>query len=549
MLFRAALALILALVTGPLARAEILPTLPLRELTIRADAIVLAEPLDSRRPGRFRVNQLLKGAAPAPGAELDLDGLERYIRPQEQIEWAGVDAALLFLRLADDGRLEVVETGVRLHTRDRKVWWPVQPVNPGGYRMVPETGVDWDVVLVSVRSDAGEVVRLRRACEVPDATRRDPWLLDWVERHRNQFTDGRDSGGAWFAPALGTFNPEDADTADLQTPGWGELQLLPFARVLQGRVPADCWRAVNLYADVFAGATPPGAAAAFTGPEGRAWLLAAARDRHELDGRRARALRLLADPAIAAEPPDLTERSALVEKLLPLLRDAHAKCRGLAARAIRQAAGRDPDLVERALPSVRSAYKAEEPGPARNDLAEVLYDLAGPERWAKLAGRPNAILSLLVDATIRDDKLYFWVTVKSEPPVTVTAPPTLYLQRLDAKGAIAETKKVRVTLVATPKGTVWNGSPLHVEVSQTELRPGTWRYKVSGVAGTDKRPWESEPRTLRVAISGPARARPQRSVWGGLLQAVTGMPDLTDEVVIAPENKSKRTVELDGEAF
>jgi hypothetical protein len=547
--FRAAFALTLALLAGRVARAEILPTLPLRELTIRADVIVVAEPLDTARAGRFRVTRLLKGAAPRPGAEMGVEGLDRYVRSREQLEWAGVDAVLLFLRSTEDGRLDALESGIRLHTRDRKVWWPVQPVNPGGYRMTVEAATDWDQVLARVQADASDVTHLRRACDWPFAARRDRFLLEWVERHRNQFTDGRDVSWLRYSPAVSNLGSEEVDVSDLQASGWGELQLLPFARVLRGRVPADCWQAVNLFAELNQGATPPGANAAFADRPGRAWLLAVASDLRQLEGHRARALRVLADAtANGTEPPDMHERTDLLDQLLPLLVDADPKCRGLAARAARQAAAHQPELTERAVSVLSSAYKAEQPGPARNAMAESLYELAGPGRWAKVAGRPNGNLSFLQDAGIREDKLYFWVTLKTDPAAMVTVAPTLIWQRLDSKGAVAETKKVRVTLPSSPGNNGWNGGPMHVELIHTDLRTGNWRFRVTGVAGPDKRPWESEPRTLRVAVSGSSRPRAQRSVWSGILQAVTGNPDPLDEPV-APESKAKRTVELDGEAF
>jgi len=52
---RPAFALIFVLLIGAVSRAEVLPTLSLRELTIRADVVVLAVPINGPRPGLFRV--------------------------------------------------------------------------------------------------------------------------------------------------------------------------------------------------------------------------------------------------------------------------------------------------------------------------------------------------------------------------------------------------------------------------------------------------------------------------------------------------------------
>ena len=74
---------------------------------------------------------------------------------------------------------------------------------------------------------------------------------------------------------------------------------------------ADCLRAVDQYAELNHGAIPPGAAAAFASREGRARLLAEARDTRQMDGHRARALRLLADRAVTeSDRPDGRERRA-----------------------------------------------------------------------------------------------------------------------------------------------------------------------------------------------------------------------------------------------
>jgi hypothetical protein len=549
MLRRSVFALTCVLLASTAVPAEILPTLPLRELTIRADIVVLASPTDQIRPGRFRVHEVLKGSRPLAGVEIEAEGVVFLVSMREQLNWNQVDEAILFLRARSDNRLEIIESGARLHTRDGTVWWPLQPHDPGGYKVLPEAGLRWGTALSRVRADAAEATRLQLAAALADVSRRDRSLLDWVERHRHEFANGRDPVWMRFSPTIRSLGTDDVDLTDLNSTGWGDLQLLPFTRVLQGRVPADCWRAVKLYAALDQGATPPGAAAAFASPEGRAFLLAVARDDQQLDGHRARALRLLGDSSIV-ESVQLhqRERSELLDGLLPLLSDNNPGRRGLAARSVLRAAAHDSAATERAAIALRRAYKAEQPGPARNAFSEALYDLTGPQSWASHAGRPDGSLALLRDLGIHEDKLFFWLTLKSEPESVVREAPILLVERVSAKGAVAETKRIPVTLPASARSTMrWRGGLLYLEFSHADLRPGTWRLRVTGVSGPGKVPWESEPRTVDVIMKNVAPVQPEPSVFGSVLRTLTGSPPPPPRRVVMPDNHERRIVVLDGD--
>ena len=54
-----------------------LPRLSLRELTYRADTVVLGVPVDRASSGRFKVTQVLRGAAVKAGATVELAADER----------------------------------------------------------------------------------------------------------------------------------------------------------------------------------------------------------------------------------------------------------------------------------------------------------------------------------------------------------------------------------------------------------------------------------------------------------------------------------------
>jgi hypothetical protein len=154
-------------------------------------------------------------------------------------------------------------------------------------------------------------------------------------------------------------------------------------------------------------------------------------------------------------------------------------------------------------------------------------------------------LALVRDFGIRNDKLYFWVTLKTVPDSVVKELPLLILERLDAKGNASETRKLPLPATVPAGAEGWTGGPRHVELNHVDLKPGTWRLRIEGIAGPDKRSWVSEPRTFRVEMSG-STARPSRSVWSGLLRAVTGAPDPID-ASMPPDPKVTRKVILDDE--
>jgi hypothetical protein len=547
---RTACALTFLLLAATRAPAEVLPTLPLRELTIRADVVVIAAPLDATTPGRFRVRELLKGASPRPGAEFEVAGIDACVRPRDQPDWHRVDAALLFLRETAGGRLELVESGVRLYTRERAVWWPVQLQNPGAYRMLAERGVSWDATVLRVRADAVEAARVRSACATADVTRRDRSLFEWVDQHRDEFVGDRDLAWMQVTRSVRNLGEEGAsDVRDLDALGWGELQLTPFTRILQGGEPSDCLRAVHLFAELNQGTMLPDAAAALGTREGRALLLATARDGRQLDGNRARALRLLGDPKVAEKNrPDEGERNELLAGLLTLFKDPDPTCRGLAARAILCLAGSGNASSERVMDVLARAYKQEPPGPGRNFMAESLWRFAGPQRWVALTGRPNASLALMRDVGVRDEKLFFWVTLATDPPLAVKEPPELVVEWLDAKGAAKETKRVPLPFVVPPGPDGWRGGPRHVELTHVDLKPGTIRMTVTGVAGPDKLPWTTEPRTLRVEVPGSSRPQGDGSVLGGFLRSISRAPVMPVLETPRPD-KAKRRVILDGDSF
>jgi hypothetical protein len=530
------------------ARADGPPALTLRELTVRAGAVVVAEPAGV--PGRFRVTEALQGAAPRPGEVVEVADLGQYLRPREEPDPARVDAALLFLSGAagEAGLVRggLVPSGAWLHTRDERVWVPVRPREGGGYRMGAGRGVTWTALLLQARADAAAVNRVLAARELP-GPRRTAALLDWVERHRSEF-----AGSERIPQAKGIPAPAEGPAeADLRGRGWGELERQPLVWALQGGTPAEAWRALQVYAELNEGACAPEAVGAFASRAGRRLLVDVARDGGQLQGARARALKLLAAPGVyaaAGGPLSEAEHTELLDGLLPLLADKSSPLRGLAALAVGQVCsspGRGNPPPERALAALAKAYKAEPPGPARNALAATAYDLGGAERWRGLSGQPHGLFALLADLGQRDGKVYFWLAYRSDG-LKVFECPSLVLERVDEGGKPQQTKSVPLPATAAPAWAQgWApGGLLHAELSVADLKPGTWRLRVTGKAGPDKVPWSSEPRTFQIVVPGAPPPERERSVWAQLFMKSRPEPPRPWP---QPENPALRRIVLDGE--
>ena len=332
------------------------------------------------------------------------------------------------------------------------------------------------------RADATEATQ-NASCQRAGRHRasRDCLILAWIERHRYEFSSSRESAWSRYSPAVRNLGPEEPEGTELDAIGWGEFQTLPFTRIFQARIPADCLRVVNLYAELNQGATLPGTAVAFASREGRASLLAVSRDTTQLDGNRARALRLLADRATyESKPPDSRERGELCDGLLSELQDSAPTRRGLAAVAVTRVAALTSPPDDRATKALTAAYKAERPGPARDAIAEALFDLVGPQKMATLAGRRDKSLALLRDLGLNGDKLFFWLALRAEPAAGVTETPTLFLDRMDAKGSVVETKKASLKLPRSSKSDGRNGFPL---ISKSHSHTGSGSRGVRGGFG------------------------------------------------------------------
>jgi hypothetical protein len=491
------------------AAAEELPVFPLRDLIIRADAVVLATPLNPTEPGAYRIQEVfLAGKALGRGDTVTLPDTSphnlRLMRqgppPARKPRPRPVAQALLFLKgvTGSEGawKANLVLSGVRLWTRDGEVCAPEQLSNPGDYLMVSRESLNWGVLVRQVRREADEVERVRSLRGLLPAPRRNRALFRWIDRHRHEF--GRPVEG-----------PEGGEGAQ----GWGPLEVEVFRLILDGGVVEDSWRAVRLHAELYQGHLPPLEGSVFGNPAGRELLLRVAIDGGALMGDRLRALELLRREAIlAGGEPSAEAQKEMLGGLLPLLKDEEKDLRIGAARVLEQLAsagaeGVREQLRKEALPALETAYRRAGYREARSELAGVIYAVGGAEHWAKLTGNPQGVFVRLRDLGRRNDKVFFWLSMDGPADRKVHERPTLVLKRVRF-GLVVERKMLPLPAVNPPGSWEegWSGTPyLLVEFSTKGFTEGTWRVSVEGTAGKDKAPWKSEP--WEVAVTKPKNPR------------------------------------------
>jgi hypothetical protein len=500
------------------ARAQPMQTWPMRGLVAGADTVVLAAPADPPAPTHFRALRVLLGADLKDGDTFDIDDLSSYeltvpaAPGAPERKPAKVSQVLLFFGPKRAGaaapRPPLLPSGVRVEAGDGRVYFPEQRQNAGRYLLTPyRAGVVWDDLVRAAADQAREVTHLRFLKTMDDPRRRNAALLDWVGRHRREFGGG---------PSL--------EGGEEPTAGWGGLEWEVFDWVFRSRIPADCWAAMELYAELNEGQIPGWHTPAFCNRAGRDLLLGVAADPAALTGRRVRALEALSrimtlwpgdfggEPPV--EPLDAAGQTALIDREVPLLKDASAAVRAAAAAALLElSAPHGDDLKpfhsQRALPALTEAYNKEAPGDVRDALAEAVCGVGGAKAWRDLTGNGHGVVTALKDPGCRQGAdVFCWLTVRRADDAIHEAP-TLLLERLDDKGKVAEKKEVQPALsMSVPQPDGWTtGQAPYFTFAMTDFTPGVWRLTAKGTAGRDKAPWASEPRLLRLAPP-PATGQP-----------------------------------------
>ena len=487
--------------------AKPLPTLSVRELTLHAETVLLAEPIENpSAPTRFKVLEVLRGNGLKPGDMVVIDPGPHNLQdagptllPLDKRKPPTVEQALLFLGpnrgTRAQPRFEPVASGLRFWTRDRSLLVPVQIVDPGPYFMEERRDVDWAELVRQARADASTVADLLARKKLRPVGRRNRALLEWIEGHRHEF-------GA----------PTKAEHPEKTAQGWDHLETDVFQWVLDTCEPADCWSAVKLHAELNGGAIPALREPVFGTRDGRALLLRVAAGDDALEGDRLRALALLSHPFTLWAGPlqrlprvqflDAKEQTDLIDRLTPLLASKSAPLRAAAARTLRCAS--HPEVIadehpksQRALPALVKAFRLEYPGEPRDEIAEAICVLDA-KRWRELSGNPPGMVVLLRDLERRDKQVHFWLNLRPCGQV-IYEQPTLVLERINQSQAAMETKQMPLPVANLPRpwSEGWDGrSILLVEFSVQDFKDGSWRVSVRGTAGKDKSKWASEPKTF-----------------------------------------------------
>lgn len=514
--------LTLLLLGGPVVAAPF-TALSVRELVYQADVVVAAVPADRMQPGRCKVVQQFKGNGDLTGQEIVVEGLEPFFPVEGALAWRQVRQVCLFL--AVDGRaFRLVPTGVRCKAQDDLLWRPLSSGQPAAFHLAAQVPSAWDSLLRRLETEVPAVKRLQFLRDLPPGSRRNQALLDWIEGQRLQFeTTGSSSGSMKSGPPPAELPGEVQDRRER---GWGDLEELPFLWLLESGSLPECWRAIQLHAEIHSGECLGLDRPLFCSPAGRAFLLRLALDEGQLEGQRRRALRLLASPAtlrgkskrtptLSAVPLAGREQGEVLEQLKPLLQARAPLLRAESASAVlevsRPLTGMEP-FERRLLPALVQAYKAEKPGRARDALAEAVRLVGGEQHWQELIGQKHGLAGYVQDLHARGDLLFFWLLLRSRD-LRVHEVPTLVLERLDKDGKVVEKKThpLPVTQLSPGLWTMgWDGSlPLYVQQPVTALELGTWRLGVEGTAGKERMRWLSEPRLFQVvSIEKPGELRP-----------------------------------------
>ncbi len=471
---------------------------PARELLLEAGCTVLVEPVNAREPAQVRVVEVFRGTAIRPGDLLNAMPLATALAQEDAPRWSALRQAILFGEPADKvgEPFRLLPTGVRLTTRADRSWAALSQAD--GFRLVPHPDLDWDALVLQLRRDARDIVAVEQIREQPPSSRRSRALLDWMRRHPP----------ARLAPVL--LNPVKGriPVNDVGETGWGDLQTAPLRWILQTGLVEDSWDALAEYARQHNGALVGRDCYPFATPEGRALLLARARDEASLEGDNLRALKMLGWPetypsapvrtATFARPLGEAEQRPLIEGILGFLDRPDPRWKQgavQAAAALLAAREATPEELRKdVVRALETAYKTVKPGTTRNVLAESLFRLA-PQ------GRPP--LALLLDLDRREATLHFWLAVHPEGGV-VAEVPTLRLEEVAADGKTAEILKEPLSCPSAPDWKLgWDTRrPLYAELPLRRLRTGaTYRLTVTGIVGPEKKPFTSEPRTFQA--TGP----------------------------------------------
>lgn len=486
-----------------------------RDWAIRTDACVLAVPDErSITPRCFKVVHVLRGEGIKPGDSIRFEGalefkisiFDEYVssgckpRLVNHEEVGEVEKALIFLGPNHGTRAQPrflrSESIICFGLQQRRVLIPPS-LDCGYYVLESEPYAHWNDLVDQARLQSAEVNDLYARKNIRQIERRNWALLDWVERHRNDFD--RYASGSWRD----------------RPKGWGHLEGAIFQWVMESDDPPTSWSAIKLYAELNHGELPALLGPTFGFPKGRSLLLKIATASNVLEGHRVRALKLLSHPqtlwATSSKEHPLAnslqaeEQKDLIDQLTPLLTAQTAPLRGAAALALRcicypEEEKRKTMRTKPALPTLVKAYRSETPGDARNELAKAVCFIGGPEHWQKLTGNPSTLLITLDQITQSQTYVQLFLNFWWRGSITCEST-TLLAERLEGGNRVVETKRFPFRMTHD-KLSRWSEeqSRMSMYLPEKNLRPGTWRLRVCGTVGKgkDKQSWMGEPSVFDV---------------------------------------------------
>ena len=517
------------------AQAEILPTYTLRELVIQAGDIILAEPADpsvlTGEDVKFVVREVVRSERLKAGDAIAIKDMSYYRfgnlfgrrgdHAKDEETAPRCKQALLFLdeprptrdEPRDPSRFDLTISGVRYLTEQGKVMLPVQQLNPGPYFFAEQKGLEWKSLLDQIKLDVVAIADVRRLKEIKDPAERNDAILDWIEKHKDEF------GGSYFNGARDTYT------------GWGSLEHDVFVWILDSCRLDDAMRAIKAWRaiDKKGFGWPTGEVPTFASTEGRKLLLRIAADKKESLVDRQSALYRLSDslwPKRYLDQPlglscvTPTELASLIDDVLLLTKDEDAQLRRFAVYVLKNAV-RLPVEVRQQRPAnaavrddviaaIVDVYHTDLPEYSRKEVAETLIQLGGQDVWEKVSGNPGKILVTLQNCEFRrrqnGEELsfsiyqHFYQTIKD---LYSFAQPTLTLERLSDEDPPRVVEKKTIELSGlSGKGAPFQG-PQYVRVPSADLAEGTWRLTLAGKAGDrGQYSWRSEPALLVLKREG-----------------------------------------------
>jgi hypothetical protein len=479
--------------------SRILATLSIRILTVEADVIVEGDPVVSASgifPLRYRVGSVLKGPVSLLGQELILKDDDHLYNMSRQ-SWMRdnqplprITTALLFLRNPPDGRegYALVASGIRALADDGTVLVPSQAINPGPYHLSPTKDQNLVAMIAQVQQDLPVVEHLRSLKDIPDRTKRNQAIFGWIEDHKKDFEGGY----------LGT----DAK-------GWGPLDHDLFSWILESCIPEDCWRAIELEADLRTWSSV-GWHPSFCSTRGRELLLTKIFDAKASDSVCLRALGHLGSLACWYANPNQypgtcnitqEEQKTIIRYIIPLLKHKDSAWRKAAVMCLQSVswpcdARYQQMLTKQAVPDLSDLYRTERNAEVRDEIIETLRRLEDDAFWQNLTGNPHGMVVYARFNSIYKGVVEFHPILKFGH-ANFTEPPVFRFEKLAEDGTRAKSELIKPSIQPPDLAKAWaDGEMVTMTVPASQFEPGRWRVTLEGRC--DGQPWHSEPIEITV---------------------------------------------------